>query len=456
MPTTDVTLPPGRPFPDGFRWGTATASYQVEGAVDEDGRGPSIWDTFVHSSGKMLVDANADVAVDHYHRFREDVALMRDLGTNSYRFSISWPRVFPEGIGSPNTKGIEFYDRLVDELLANGVEPFPTLYHWDLPQALQDRGGWQTRDTSLAFGDYAAYVAEQLSDRVTHFFTINEFHNVVEAGHGAGILAPGLQLAPRELNQVRHHVVLGHGLAVQAIRSSGRPGTQVGPADNVYVVSPIVETEADIRAAQTATREFNAGLMTVMLEGRYTDTFLTDAGADAPVFTDDDMRTIGSPLDFVGINIYQSDHYVRASESPRGFEDVPFAPSHPHAASWHRISPESMYWGPRHLQQIWGVTDIFVTENGCVSTDTPDEHGNVFDSDRVAFTRSYLTQLQRATADGIPVRGYFHWSLLDNFEWIAGYQNRYGLYYVDFATQTRTPKLSAAYYRETIARNAVV
>lgn len=455
MTLADITLPTPRSFPDGFLWGTATAAYQIEGAVNEDGRGPSIWDSFVRTPGKMIVEGNADIACDHYHRYREDVALMRDLGTNAYRFSISWPRIFPEGTGQPNSRGIDFYRRLVDELLTAGIAPFATLYHWDLPQPLQDRGGWQNRDTAQAFGEYAGYVADQLGDQVGHYFTINEFHNVVEGGHASGILAPGLTLAPKDLNQVRHHVVLGHGLAVQAIRALAPAGTRVGPADNVYVVTPVIETADHIRAAQIATRELNAGLMTVMLEGRYTDRFLEEAGPDAPRFTEDEMRIIGSPLDFVGINIYQSDHYVRAADTPAGFESIPFAPTHPHAAAWHRISPESMYWGTRHLQQIWNVAEIYVTENGCTSKGAPDG-GELLDTDRIMFMRNYLTQLQRATAEGVPVRGYFHWSIMDNFEWLAAYANRYGLYFVDFATQQRTPKLSATYYRETIARNGLV
>jgi beta-glucosidase len=446
-----------RTFPPGFLWGTATAAYQVEGAVNEDGRGVSIWDTFVRTPGKMLTTDTADVTDDHYHRYREDVQLMKAMGTNAYRFSIAWPRIFPQGTGDPNPKGLDFYNRLVDELLANGIEPFPTLYHWDLPQALQDRfGGWQSRDTAQAFAHYAGYMAEQLSDRVKHFFTINEFHNVVEAGHGAGLLAPGLKLPPKGLNQVRHHVILAHGLAVQAIRASGRAGVKVGPADNVYVVVPIIETPEHIRAAEIATREINAGLMTAMLEGRYTDYFLEQAGANAPDFTDEEMRIIGSPLDFVGINIYAADQFVQASDLAPGYAVIPFAKSHPHAAAWHRISPESMYWGTRHLQKIWQVPEIYITENGCAAADTVADDGAIYDSDRITFLRSYLTQLQRATAEGVPVRGYFLWSILDNFEWIAGYKNRYGLVHVDFTTQKRTPKLSAAFYREVIAQNRVV
>ncbi|EWT02088.1 beta-glucosidase [Intrasporangium oryzae NRRL B-24470] len=457
--TTADGGPAARSFPDGFLWGTATAAYQIEGAVDEDGRGPSIWDTFVRTPGKMLVDATADVACDHYHRYPEDVRLMKELGATAYRFSISWPRIFPDGTGTPNPKGIDFYSRLVDQLLAAGIAPFATLYHWDLPQALQDRGGWTSRETPEAFGAYAAHVAEQLGDRVGHFFTINEFSNLVDSGYATGILAPGLQLPAQQVNQVRHHAVLGHGLAVQAIRAHGRPGIKVGPADNSNICVPVIDTPENVRAAETAMRETNAGLITVMLEGRYTDAYLEAAGADAPAFTDADLAVIGSPLDFVGVNIYQTNFYVRASDDvathPLGYEVLPFQPSHPHFASWHHVSPESIYWGPRLIQSVWDPAEIYITENGCAATDELVD-GAVADTARVMFLRSYLGELQRATAEGARVKGYFHWSVIDNFEWIAGYLNRYGLHHVDFDTQVRTPKLSAEYFRQVTRTNAVV
>lgn len=446
----------GREFPQGFLWGSATASYQVEGAVDEDGRGKSIWDTFSHTPGKVVENATGDVADDHYHRYKEDVQLMKSLGVKSYRFSIAWPRVFPNGDGPANPKGLDFYNHLVDELLANNIQPFATLYHWDLPQALQDRGGgWQSRDTSKAFGDYAGYVAERLSDRVKHFFTINEFGAFVELGYRIGIHAPGLKLAPGVFNQTRHNAVLGHGLAVQAIRAKAKSGTKVGLAENMNICVPVIESKEHINAATRAARELNAPYMTVIQEGKYTDAYLALAGADAPKFSPEDLKIISSPLDFVGINIY-TPTYIRADESPLGFAVVPHPKSYPHMASWWlNIGPEALYWGPRHVAKLWNVKEIYITENGCSSSDIPAADGKVYDTDRVMYLRNYLTQLQRATADGIPVRGYFLWSLMDNFEWADGYTNRFGLHYVDYATQKRTPKLSAAFYREVIARNAV-
>jgi len=245
-------------FPEGFRWGTATSAYQIEGATDVDGRGPSIWDTFAKLPGKIRDGANADIADDHYHLYKEDVALMKALGVTTYRFSIAWPRIFPEGRGTPNLKGLAFYQRLIDELLANGIEPYATLYHWDLPQALQDRGGWQSRDTAEAFADYASYVARQIGDRVGHFFTLNEMRSFVELGYGNGVFAPGLNLPKAQLYQVRHHAVLGHGLGVQAVRANGRTGLKVGPAENVTVALPDVETQRNIRASLEATRECRA------------------------------------------------------------------------------------------------------------------------------------------------------------------------------------------------------
>lgn len=447
----------GREFPKGFLWGSATASYQVEGAVKEDGRGSSIWDTFSHTPGKVVENATGDVADDHYHRYKEDVQLMKSLGVKSYRFSIAWPRVFPTGDGAPNPKGLDFYNRLVDELLANNIQPFATLYHWDLPQALQDRGGgWESRDTSKSFGDYAGHVAEHLSDRVKHFFTINEFGAFVELGYRLGIHAPGLKLPPGRFNQTRHHAVLGHGLAVQAIRAKAKSGTKVGLAENMAICVPVIETTQHIEAATRAAREMNAQYMTVIQEGKYTDAYLANAGSDAPKFTPEDLKIISSPLDFAGINIY-TPTYIRADGSAIGFAVVPPPKSYPHMASfWLNIGPEALYWGPRHVAKIWNVKEIYITENGCSSSDIPAADGTVYDTDRVMYLRNYLTQLQRATADGIPVNGYFLWSLMDNFEWADGYTNRFGLHYVDYATQKRTPKLSANFYREVITRNAVV
>ena len=443
-------------FPKDFLWGTATSSYQIEGAVNEDGRGPSIWDVFSHTQGKIEDGTNGDRANDHYHRYREDVRLIKDLGVKAYRFSIAWPRVFPDGAGSPNPKGLDFYHRLIDELLANGIEPYATLYHWDLPQALQDRvGGWQSSETAKAFGDYSGYVAERITDRVKNIFTVNEAGRFVNFGYGWGIDAPGLKLPNAELNQVRHHVALGHGLAVQAVRAHGRAGTRVGVAENIAACVPAINTPDNIRATEIATRELNAGFLGVILDGKYTDGFLEYAGAAAPKFTADELKIISSPTDFVGLNIYAPQFYITATEN-KPFKVLPFPASFPHMNSeWLRIGPETIYWVPRIAAKIWNIETIYISENGTSSEDKLAADGQVYDLDRIMFLRNYLTQLQRAVAEGVPVRGYFLWSLMDNFEWIFGYEKRFGVYHVDFDTQVRVPKLSAAFYRDVVARNAI-
>lgn len=456
----DASPSGGRGFPKDFIWGTATSAYQVEGAVEAEGRGRSIWDSYVRLPGKIRDGSSGDRAVEHFERYKDDVQLMTALGAKAYRFSIAWPRVFPDGVGTPNPKGLDFYDRLVDDLLANGITPYATLYHWDLPQALQDRcGGWASRETSKAFGDYAAHVARRLTDRVKHIFTINECATFVDFGYGIGPieLAPGLKLSQKEVNQVRHHVALGHGLAVQAIRAHGRAGTEVGLAENIASCVPVIETPEHIHASEIATREMNGGYLNLIMEGRYTDAFLAYAGANAPVFSDDDLKIIGAPIDLLGLNIYMPQHYVAASSDPAGFALVPVPASFPRMASdWLRVGPEAMYWGPRNAARIWNAKKILITENGASAADRPAHDGKIHDLDRIMYLRAYLTQLQRATSEGVPVRGYFHWSLMDNFEWIDGYEKRFGLYHVDFQSQRRAPKLSAEFYRSLIAANALV
>jgi len=447
----------GASLPSGFVWGTATSAYQIEGAVSEDGRGRSIWDTFAHTAGNIADGSNADRATDHYYRYKEDVRLMKDLGVGAYRFSIAWPRIFPEGDGMPNPKGLDFYDRLLDELLANDVEPYATLYHWDLPQSLQDRfGGWQSAETSKAFAAYAGYAVACLGDRIKYFFTLNECSRFVNLGYGYGVDAPGLKLPQAKLNQVRHNAALGHGLAVQAIRAEGRAGIKVGPAENIAACLPAIDTLENIRAAEIATRELNAAFLNVILEGKYTDAFLARAGKDAPKYAANELKVISSPIDFVGLNIYIPEHYVVAAEHPPGFDVLPFPESFPHmSAEWLRIAPETAYWAPRLAAKVWNLDTIYISENGTSAIDRLTADGRIYDLDRIMYLRNYLTQLQRATAEGVPIRGYFLWSLMDNFEWTAGLEERFGLHRVDFKTQVRTPKLSASFYRNVIARNAV-
>jgi beta-glucosidase len=442
-------------FPQGFLWGSATASYQVEGAVSEAGRGPSIWDTFSHAPGNIRNGETGDVADDFFHRYKEDIGLMKEIGLKTFRFSVSWPRVFPSGTGAPNPLGLDFYHRMVDALLEAGIQPFCTLYHWDLPQALQDKGGWQNRDTAKAFADYAGFTAGKLSDKVKRFMTMNEMRTFIEKGYAQGTHAPGLKLNAKQLAQLNHYVVLAHGMAVRSIRAQAMPDTLIGIADNIAATVPVFECSEHIEAARKAMREENAMFLTVVQEGRYTDQYLKRLGASAPKFTAEEMEIIASPMDFTGINVYQPT-YVRAEESEKGYAVVPMPSSYPHMYSrWLTIGPEAIYWGPKLVHELWKANEIYITENGASATDTIAPDGAVYDTDRVMFLRNYLTQLQRLLAEGVPVKGYFLWSILDNFEWNDGYEKRFGIVYVDFATQKRTPKLSAAFYKRVIHENAV-
>jgi beta-glucosidase len=441
-------------FPKEFHWGCATAAYQIEGAAKEDGRGPSNWDVFSHTAGKTFQGDTGDIADDSYHLYKEDVKLLKALGVGTYRMSISWSRIFPNGTGQPNPKGMDYYQRVVDELLANNITPYITLFHWDLPQALP--GGWQSRDTSKAFADYAAYVTKRLGDRVHHFMTTNEFVCFTDIGYREGRFAPGLKLPAAGANQVRHHGILAHGLGVQAIRANTPSGTLVGLAENANVYAPVTESAENIEAARRATRDGNAPFLTTLMEGKYPDSYLAREGANAPKAEAGDMKAIASPLDFVGLNVYTSE-YVRADGSAQGYVVEQRQTSYPHMASpWINISPECVYWTVRNVSDLWKPKAIYITENGCSADDMVTPAGRIEDTDRVMYLRNHLTHLHRAASEGYPIKGYFLWSLLDNFEWADGYSKRFGIHYVDFKTQKRTPKLSAEWYRETIARNSVL
>jgi beta-glucosidase len=443
-----------RSFPVGFLWGSATASYQVEGAVSEDGRGKTIWDTFSHTAGKTHNGDTGDVSTDSYHRYAEDIALMKDLGLKTCRFSVAWSRIFPDGQGQPNSKGIDHYRRFCEGLHAAGIEPWCTLYHWDLPQVLEDKGGWQNRDTARLFADYAGFTAGKLQDVCSHFMTMNEISTFIDLGYGNGIHAPGLILSKGKLAQARHYAVLGHGLGVQAIRTAA-PHAKVGSAENLQAIVPVFDAPAHVEAARRATVEENAGYLNVMRTGRYTDQYLKALGSDAPKFTPEEMKVIGAPLDFQGLNIYTAT-YARAANNAKGYEIVPNPASYPHMESpWLTIGPDALYWSPRLANECWNLKEIYITENGCSAADPVAADGHIYDTDRVMYLRNYLTHLQRATSEGVPVRGYFLWSLLDNYEWADGYDKRFGITYVDFKTQKRTPKLSSEFYKNVIATNAL-
>jgi beta-glucosidase len=455
-PVTAVAAHPDS-FPRNFFWGGAVASYQVEGAVHEGGRGISVWDTFSHIAGNTANGDTGDVASDFYHLYPRDIDLMKDLGIQALRLSIAWPRIFPTGKGKPNQQGVDFYNRLVNALLAAGIQPYCTLFHWDLPQPLQDDGGgWENPDIPKVFADYAGFTAGFLSDRVQHFMTMNEIRSFVELGYQQGIHAPGLKLSAQRVAQLNHYAVLAHGMAVQSIRAHARPGTKIGIADNVEAATPALETPEHITAAHKAMRQQNAQYLTVIQEGRYTDLYLKRLGADAPRFTAEEMDIIRTPMDFVGLNIYQPT-YVRADDSEKGYAVLSPPASFPHMYSpWLYVGPEALYWAPRIVTDLWKPKQLYITENGASSTDKLAADGHVYDSDRVMYLRNYLRQLHRAVAEGVPVKGYFVWSLLDNYEWADGYDKRFGIVYVDFKTQKRTPKLSARFYQEVIRQNRVV
>jgi len=445
--------PAGRSFPKGFLWGSATAAYQVEGAVHEDGRGVSIWDTLSHTPGKTHNGDTGDVADDSYHRYPEDIALMKALGLKACRFSIAWPRIFPQGTGQPNPQGMDHYRKFVEALLAAGIEPFCTLYHWDLPQPLSDNGGWQNKATANAFAAYSGYTAAKLGDLVRNWMTINEMSSVL-SGYNGGRDAPGLKLDKHGVAQVKHNLVLAHGLAVQAIRASSTTA-RVGSAESARAITPIFDAPEHVAAARKAMVEENAAFLTVMHTGKYTEGYLKKLGADAPVFTAEELSIISTPTDFQGLNIYLAEP-VRATDTPDGYAFVPTPRSYPRMASpWLTIGPDSLYWVPKLAAETLGIQEIYITENGCSADDTVAADGEVYDSDRVMFLEAYLTQLQRGVSEGVPVKGYFLWSLLDNFEWTAGYSQRFGITYVDFATEKRTPKLSSKFYANVIARNGV-
>ena len=452
----DPSSVPNFPFPQGFLWGSATASYQVEGAVKEDGRGPSIWDVFSHTPGKTHNGDTGDVADDDYHRYKEDIGIMHNLGLKTARFSIAWPRIFPQGAGQPNPKGIDHYKKVVETMLQAGVTPYCTLYHWDLPEALQKKGGWENPDTAKAYGDYAGYVASQLGDTIHHWMTMNEIRTFTELGYGNGMHAPGLKVGPKRLAQLTHYAVLAHGLGVQAIRAHAKGQAQVGFAENASPTCPILSNYEQIKAAHSAYQEENAQYLNVIMTGKYTPAYLKKLGPNAPHFTDAEMKIISSPVDFVGLNVYQPT-WVRADSSQEtGYSLVKNPKSYPHMASpWLDIGPSALYWSPTLAHHIYGIKTLYITENGASSTDTVAPDGQIYDTDRTMYLRNYLIELHRAIRGGAPVKGYFLWSLLDNYEWADGYDKRFGITYVDFKTQKRIPKLSSYFYKGVIAANAV-
>jgi beta-glucosidase len=450
----------GGAFPAGFTWGAASSSYQIEGAATADGKGPSIWDSFCRHPGAVHQGDTGDVACDHYHRMPEDAALMAAMGLQAYRFSVSWPRVMPEGTGKINEAGLGFYDRLVDALLARGIEPWVTLFHWDYPLALYHRGGWLNRETAAWFAEYAQVVVDRLSDRVRHWMTINEPQIFIGLGHLAGINAPGLKLQTAEWLLGAHHSLLSHGRAAQVIRARAKTPPRVGWAPIGWTVVPATDSAADIDAARRAAMGVrkkdcwnNTWFADPVCLGRYPEDGLALFGADAPSVQPGDMEVIRQPLDFYGLNIYSAE-IVRAGKDG-AIETVPRSPGYATNALRWPLEERALYWGPRFVHERY-KTPIYITENGMTNLDWVSVDGKVHDPQRIDYTTRYLRALRRAINDGVDCRGYFHWSVMDNFEWAEGYKDRFGLIHVDYATLKRTPKESAAWYRTVIESNGRV
>ena len=451
LPTAD--LPPS------FRWGVATSSYQIEGAVAEDGRTPSIWDTFCRKPGAVVGGDNGDVACDHYHRMPQDVALIKSLGVDTYRFSVAWPRVQPGGRGPANQAGLAFYDRLTDELLAAGIDPWVTLYHWDLPQELEDAGGWPNRDTAYRFADYAMLVFDKLSDRVDNWTTLNEPWCSAWLGYYVGVHAPGRQDFGDAIAAV-HHLLLGHGLATQRMRAAATRETKFGITLNMGTADPATDTVADRDAARRADGMGLRIYLDPLRKGEYPADMVADLAARGTAFPvqDGDLEVIATPFDVLGVNFYFGQDFSGTDEHGNthdadGHPVVrPILPAGPRTAMNWPITAERFTRLLVRLSRDYPDLPLVITENGAAFDDSADADGNVADDDRTAYLAEHIAAVAAARDLGADVRGYFAWSLLDNFEWAEGYAKRFGIVHVDYDTQVRTPKQSALWYRDTISR----
>ena len=439
-------------------WGVATSAHQIEGAYDDDGRGPSIWDRLEAVPGSIADGSDASVACDHYHRWREDIDLMTRLGVNAYRFSIAWPRILPAGRGTVNAAGLDFYDKLVDALVDEGIRPFITLYHWDLPQKLQDNGGWLSRDTVDAFVEYADVVTARLGDRVKHWMTHNEPWCIAHLGHDSGEHAPGIK-DPAGALRAAHHVLLSHGRACPVIRKNV-PDARVGIVLNLTPSSPASNNPEDADASRWFDGFFNRWYLDPLFHGGYPEDVVEDRIAaghlesrQLPFVRPGDMETISAPMDFLGVNYY-SRVVMRAGEDAWP-EAVQVVPDDGLTDMGWEVYPQGLTELVERVRREYGPQRIYITENGAAYSDGPDESGRVADTRRIDFMRGHLRACQRAIENGVPLAGYFAWSLMDNFEWAHGYERRFGLYSVDYKTQKRIPKDSAFWYHDVIAANAV-
>lgn len=444
-------------FKKDFVWGAATAAYQIEGAWSEDGKGENVWDVFCHEHTHVEQGHTGDIACDHYHRYKEDVKLMKELGIKAYRFSISWSRLIPNGTGKLNPKGVEFYNNLINELLANGIEPYMTLFHWDYPYALHKKGGWLNDESVAWFADYAAKVSELFSDRVKNFITFNEPQCFIGAGYMTSPHAPGYQVLYKDIFQMCHNVLKAHGAAVIALRENAKQPIKVGYAPTGTTCYPASESEADIEAARKKMFEcppLSRGLMwnvswwsDPVILGKYPEDGLRMYKDFLPEITDEDMRLISQPLDFYGNNIYNGQE-IRADQNGNPERVAHKVGLGKTAIQW-PITPEALRWGPRFYYERYKLP-FFITENGMSAHDIVSLDGKVHDPNRIDFLNRHLLELEKAIDDGVDVRGYFQWSLMDNFEWAKGYNDRFGLIYVDYETQQRIPKDSFYWYKNWI------
>lgn len=443
-------------FPPGFLWGAATASYQIEGAHTAGGRGESIWDRFSHTPGKTHNGDNGDVACDHYHRWRDDVTMMRDVGLNAYRFSVAWPRILPSGKGRVNQEGLDFYDRLVDALLDSGIRPFVTLYHWDLPQALQDEGGWGNRDTAQHFVEYVQVVAERLGDRVEDWITHNEPQVAAFVGHLQGRHAPGI-MDRRIAYQASHNLLLSHGLAVSALKTI-LPGARVGITLDLVPTYPASDSDADKEAAHLKDSLHNRWFLDPLFKGHYPDVVLMHIGSDAPQVEEGDLEIIRAPIDFLGINYYTRAVMARAamSEDPaRSYMGI--TQTRPEGSEYTEMDwevyPQGLHDLLVRVNRDYPLDSYYITENGAAFADMVSPDGTVRDERRISYLEGHLEACARAISEDVPLKGYFLWSLMDNFEWALGYSKRFGIVYVDYPTQRRVLKNSARWYSRFIDSN---
>ncbi len=433
-------------FPDDFVWGAATAAYQVEGAAREDGRGESIWDRYSAGAGNVADGSSGIVACDSYHRHGEDTRLIRELGLDAFRFSIAWPRILPEGTGRVNQAGLDHYDRIVDELLANGIDPYVTLYHWDLPQALEDRGGWPVRDTVEAFAEYTEVVAARLGDRVRNWITQNEPWVVSWLGYGLGVHAPG-RADERAALAAAHHVLLAHGRAAEILRREA-PSARVGVTIDLVPMYPLTYSDADVDAARRADGSRNRWFLDPVLGRGYPSDMLEQYASILPAIQEGDLETIAAPLDFLGVNYYTR-NVVSAGAEGATTSVVETAGAEHTDMGW-EVYPDGLTDLLARLHREYELPDLYITENGAAFVDDR-RNGSVSDPQRISYLERHLSALGTAIAEGVPVRGYFLWSLLDNFEWALGYTKRFGIVYVDFDSLERVPKASYAWYRDFIA-----